>query len=64
MPHIRKKSYETESYLLWSCKQLERAVIFRIEEAHKNKLDKQDLLPSFWKHLQPKTNDAVKYDFL
>ena len=29
-----------ESYLFWSCKQLERAVIFRIDEAHKNKLDK------------------------
>ena len=46
MPYM-KKSYEAERYLLWSFKQLERAVIFRIDEAHKNKLDNQDLLPPF-----------------
>ena len=48
-----------ESYLFWSCKQLERAVIFRIDEAHKNKLDKPLSFAPFWKHLQPQRMDAV-----
>ena len=49
---------------MWSCKQLERAVIFRTDEARKNKLDKQDLLPPFWKHLQPKKKRRCRVRFL
>ena len=59
-----KKSYEAERYLLWSCKQLERAVIFRIDEAHKNKLDKPLSFTPLLEAFTTQKNGRCKVQFL
>ena len=61
---VDQKLFKTESYLFWSCKQLERAVIFRIDEAHKNKLDKPLSFAPLLEAFTSQKNGRCKVRFL